>query len=180
MHKFLLQHQKVLIFSIGCVLIPCMLASTLLWMGFSERNFSGLLAESTFFPWIHIGSLLMLAWLCMMLWIIARDSRDKKQIIIQLLILSILISSALFIRWDFDNSLLQSIHIFLSYAAFIYMNLLFYRYCHLYLYEGKIYLALVFTAFMISLSQGVIMGISEVLYAGTCSVLLSLIAMKKI
>jgi ABC-type Na+ efflux pump permease subunit len=178
MHKFLLQHQKMLIFSIGCVLIPCMLASTLLWMGFSERNFSGLLAESTFFPWIHIGSLLMLAWLCMMLWIIARDSRDKKQIIIQLLILSILISSALFIRWDFDNSLLQSIHIFLSYAAFVYMNLMFYRYCSSYVNERNIYLCIAATAFLISLGAGEVLGVSEVLYGAGCSVLLTLIVLK--
>lgn len=97
----------------------------------------------------------------------------------QIVIMSVLIILALFITWQTDSPFLQSVHIFLSYAAFVYMNLMFYRYCSSYVNERNIYLCIAATAFLISLGAGEVMGVSEVLYAAGCSVLLTLIAMKK-
>lgn len=178
MRGFLLQHQKKLILFIGCGLIPFILLSTLLWIGFSERNLSGLLTEPSFFPFVHIAFLLMLAWLVFVLSRIAQPVSPLSRRVKEFSLMSVLIAMALFLGWDPDNGMIQTVHIILSYAAFVYMNVLFFRYCYMYEKERKIYLALAFTAFMISVAYGEVSGISEVLYASACSILLSWIASK--
>lgn len=179
MQRFLLQHQKALILTIGCGLIPLVLISTLLWIGISERNLSGLLIEPAFFPYVHIAFLFMLAWLILMLEMIAAKVSDARKRHMQFLLMGVLITAALFIGWHPENGMIQTVHIILSYAAFVYMNVLFFRYCYLYEKERMIYLALSATAFVISVAAGEVSGISEVLYASGCSVLLSLIAVKQ-
>ncbi len=178
MRRFLHQHQKTITFLIGCVLIPLLLFCAFLWTGFSERNLSGLLSEKAFFPFAHLGCLFMLMWLDYTLWRISNHAESPKKRMVQIVIMSVLIILALFIIWQTDSPFLQSVHIFLSYAAFVYMNLMFHRYCSSYVNERNIYLCIAATAFLISLGAGEVLGVSEVLYGAGCSVLLTLIALK--
>ena len=170
-------HCRAFIFAVGCVIIPLILCSTLLWIGFSERNLSGLLSEPSFFPFVHIAFFMMLGWLLLMLYII---SGRQRKIHAELILLAVLISGALCIGYKPDSPAMQSVHLILSYGAFAYMNLLFYRTCGFYVRERNIYLSVCFCALLISFTAGVVSGISEVLYGSCCSILLTLIALKNI
>lgn len=172
-----LHRCRPLIFGIGCVIIPLILLSTLLWIGFSERNLSGLLSEPSFFPFVHIAFFLMLGWLLFMLYLI---SGKERKIHAQLVLLAVLISGALCIGYKPDSPLMQSVHLILSYGSFAYMNLLFYRICGFYVRERNIYLSVGLAALLISFTAGVVSGISEVLCGSCCSILLTRIALKNI
>ena len=147
MHGFFVQHQSRIRRCIGMILIPLLCASCFLYTGFGERNLSGLLNEAVWKPYVLAGCALMLAWLVHCLNRIAYQT-EKADRIRSLTVLSILIAAALLLPWSGFGSLMSDIHIAVSYAAFVWMNLLFYRWCRFYEAERNIYICLMMTSFM--------------------------------
>ena len=162
----------------GIFLIPCMLACSLLYTGFHEVNLTGMLNDPVWGIAAKAASLLMLGWLLGMLYVIAKDT--DRYLWLRLAVLAILIIAALFIPYSNEESLLSGFHIAVSYAAFIWMNMLFFRYCRFCAIERNIYVCVSVFAFLLSLTTGMVTGISEIIYAAACSILLSLIALKSI
>ena len=173
------QLKNHLILFIGCLIIPGLLLLTLLYIGFSERNLSGLLNEEAFFPYVHIAAMFMLAWLVYLLGILSRRCESKLKTVPSLFLLALLISASLWIGWSSTDGFLATVHIMLAYAGFVWMNVLFYAWARYSTRYVKIYICLGFTAFMLSVSLGYVSGISEVLYGAGCSVLLSLCAVSE-
>lgn len=153
-----------------------MLGAGMLYIGFSERNLSGLLNEAAFFPFVHLCAMFMLAWLIYLLKILSERSSSKLKPVPSLLLLAVLITAALWIGWSSENSFIATVHIVLSYGGFVWMNVLFYAWASYNQTYVRIYLCLGFTAFMLSVGLGYVSGISEVIYGVGCSVLLSLLA----
>ena len=180
MLRFLKQQKQFLILLCGCLLIPFLLCLTLFYIGFSERNLSGLLNEEAFFPYIHLGGMFMLAWLIYILKELADRCESKLKTAPSLLLLAVLITSSLWIGWSSTDGLTATVHIMLAYGGFVWMNILFYAWARFYTAAVKIYVCLGFTAFILSVSLGYVSGISEVIYGAGCSVLLALCAAGKI
>jgi hypothetical protein len=156
-----------------------MLGLSMLYIGLSERNLSGLLNEAAFFPFAHLAAMFMLGWLIYLLKILADQSSSKLKPVPSLILLAVLITAALWIGWSGENGLIATVHILLSYGGFVWMNVLFYAWARYSTRYVKIYICLGFTAFMLSVSLGYVSGISEVLYGAGCSVLLSLCAVSQ-
>ena len=179
MFDFMRQRKRILILFTGCLLVPFLLGLTLFYIGFSERNLSGLLNEPSFFPYVHIAAMCMLAWLIYLLNILARKCDSRLKPGPGLVLLALLISGALWIGWSSTNGFLAFVHIALGYGGLVWMNVLFYAWVRYETRYVNIYICLCFTAFIWSVSKGYVSGISEVLYAAGCSVLLSLYAAEK-
>jgi hypothetical protein len=156
-----------------------MLGLSMLYIGLSERNLSGLLNEAAFFPFAHLAAMFMLGWLIYLLKILADQSSSKLKPVPSLILLAVLITAALWIGWSGENGLIATVHILLSYGGFVWMNVLFYEWASYNQTYVRIYLCLSFTAFMLSVGLGYVSGISEVIYGSGCSVLLSILAAKE-
>lgn len=178
MHKHLSDSRKRIIFLIGCILIPLLLLSALFYIGFSERNLSGLLNESAYFPFVHVSSFVMLAWLVFLLSVCSSAHCTRKHAFRKLGILILLISASLIIGYSFESSFIATLHIALAYAGLVYMNVLFYEWCREHTDIVRIYICLTLTAFLFSAGSGYVSGISEVLYGAGCSVLLTVCALR--
>ena len=177
MHEFLVQHEKELIFLTGCIFLPCLLLTALFYVGFSERNISGLLNERQLFPLIHLAALLLLGWLDFTLTRIAGKQGNTDHLKMRLTMMSVLICLALFIPYN-ESPFVQTVHVVLTYAAFVYMNTVYWRLCRYDLTVRNVYLCALATAFFLCLGAGEIIGIAEVIYASACSILLSVLALK--
>ena len=177
MEKQAVQYRSMIKFT-GVFLIPAMLACSLLFTGFHEVNLTGMLNDPAWGMTAKVSAVMMLAWLLLMLALIAKGT--ERYLKLRLCVLAILIIAALFIPYSNEESILSGFHIAISYAAFIWMNLLFFRYCRFYTNERNIYVCVSVFAFMLSLTTGMVTGISEIVYGIACSILLTLIALKNL
>ena len=175
MHEFFRQHEKALILIIGCLIIPALFLICLLIIGMPYTNITGLLDDPVWHMPAHILFLLMLGWLCFCLYRIGMRTVQQELVLYDLGVLALLIVIALFLPYRDTSQLISSLHIVAAYSAFIWMNILFWRYAGNERKMRNIYLLVVLFCFLHSLTYGAVTGLSEIVYGIAVSVMISLL-----
>ncbi len=175
MQIFIHQHERILILITGCLIIPALFLVCLMIIGMPYTNITGLLDDPVWRVPAHILFLLMLGWLCFCLYRIGMRNTPQELVLYDLGILALLIVIALFLPYRDTSQLISSLHIVAAYSAFIWMNILFWRYAGHEKKMAGIYLLVVLFSFLHSLTMGAVTGLSEIVYGITVSVMVSLL-----
>lgn len=175
MQNFIHQHERKLILLIGCLLIPAVFLVSLFIMEMPYENISGLLDDPVWHLPSHIVFLLMLAWLCFCLYRIGMKTVQKELVMYDLGVLALLAVIALALPYRETSQLISSLHIVAAYSAFIWMNILFYRYAKTETGMRNIYLPVVLFSFLHSLTYGAVTGVSEAVYGAAVSIMITIL-----
>ena len=175
MRDFIHQHEKHLIIFTGCILIPAAFLACMLIMGYPYDNLTGLLNDPVWRIPSHIVFLLMLTWLCFCLYRIGMKTIPKELVLYDLGILALLSVVCLFLPYEETSQLISGLHIVAAYSAFIWMNIIFWRYIPNQTAMRNIYLLLLLFALLHSLTRSAVTGLSEVVIGIGISVMISLL-----
>lgn len=165
------QHEKGIVFFIGCLVIPVLLFIPLLHFGITKYNITGLLNLEGFRIPCHIVSFFLLIWVDCLL-----SKALKKRIFSEkiLIFFNILTLCALLIPYQEEMSFLNTLHITSAYLAFAFFTVLF---IYVLRFNQKHLLLFIMTCVLclfLCLTAGKVTGLSEAIFGSISSILLTL------
>jgi hypothetical protein len=168
-----LQIEKWIRILCGYVIFPCLLITALFKAGISEYNFSGLLNKDGWRSTMMTASLIMLVWCIRTLLLCSRkEIVHQKKVSFWLCLFSISTMGAVFTPYV-ASELSATIHLFFSYTAVIFFNIVLYFLFQRNSSARNIYLAVTFFCVLLCFTKGEISGAAELIYACMVSVLLT-------
>lgn len=170
--KFLQLEYQFRLFC-GFILFPLFLILLMCRAGIQEYNFTGLLNLPGQGIYIKAMACIILVWMLRTVWILAYHRLQKPMSFrIRMILFTIFTLGAIATPYV-DGSFYATLHLFFSYSAAIFFNVMLYT---LYPADNKIrtiYLAILFFCVLLCVAEGKITGLSELIYACMVSILLS-------
>lgn len=178
MYDLFRKYEKPLILIVGCAVIPAMFLSFLFILNLPFDNLTSLLDDPVWGIPAHILYLLLTGWLCYCLYRIGIKTAEKQLLLYDLGVLGLLAAVAIGLPYGDVSQLIGGLHVVMAYSAFIWMNILFYRYVRAETAMRNIYILVLLFAFLHCLTYGAITGVAEIVCGIAVSVMISLLAYK--
>ena len=173
MRKKFLQLENQFRLLCGFLLFPLFLILLMCRAGIQEYNFTGLLNLPRQGIYIKAMACMILVWVLRTVWILACHRLQKTMSFRIRMILFTIFAIGAIVTPYVDGSFDATMHLFFSYGAAIFFNIMLYA---LYPVDNKIrtiYLAILFFCALLCVAEGKITGLSELIYACMVSILLS-------
>jgi len=178
MYDLLRKYEKPLILIVGCAVIPALFLSFLFILELPYGNLTALLDDPVWGIPAHLLYLLLTGWLCYCLYRIGIKTIEKQLLLYDLGVLALLAAVAIGLPYGDVSQLIGALHVVAAYSAFIWMNILFYRYVKTETLFRNIYILVLLFAFLHCLTCGAVTGIAEIVCGIAVSVMISLLAYK--